>query len=89
MMVLSEVEGYNVFHDTWVASANNVGISSMFSSHRNHAGGESKCRGQIHDQLLELRNEVVANTMGLHGVMTQNYYFSANQNAKRLHGVPL
>jgi hypothetical protein len=26
--------------------------------------------------------------MGLIGVMTQNYYFSANQNAKRLHGVP-
>lgn len=26
--------------------------------------------------------------MGLGSVMTQNYYFSANQNAKRLHGVP-
>ena len=28
-------------------------------------------------------------TMGLNSVMTQNYYFSANQNAKRLHGVPI
>jgi hypothetical protein len=29
------------------------------------------------------------NSMGLRDVMTQNYYFSANQNAKRLHGVPI
>lgn len=44
--------------------------------------------GQNNDQLAQLMDEVAANAMGLHGVMTQNYYFSAKQNAKRLHGVP-
>lgn len=44
--------------------------------------------GQNNGHPRELMEEVVANTMGLCDVMTQNYYFSAKQNAKRLHGVP-
>jgi hypothetical protein len=44
--------------------------------------------GQNNDQCMQLMDGVAANAMGLCGVMTQNYYFSAKQNAKRLHGVP-
>jgi hypothetical protein len=82
MMAMSEVEVFTV-------SQQCVCSGSCVRRLRSVAGlsivsGEDQNNGQ-REQLMD---EVAANAMGLCGVMTQNYYFSAKQNAKRLHGVP-
>lgn len=82
MMAMSEVEVFTVSPLCVCGGMCVRGLRSVAGL--SIVSGEDQNNGQ-HMQLMD---EVAANAMGLCGVMTQNYYFSAKQNAKRLHGVP-